>query len=154
MRDKTTYYDKLIAKLKNNKWIAYLLIVFAILVGTALALDALGKIESYFRITQPSKKEAEIEKNLQLKRIFSVRTGNCFDVNGYMNCFYCKVQIDENTYGYLIYEADRTFTAKDKIPTVYDKEGNNLTLLTPDDAKVIKKWGKDNPYLPIPFSNY
>jgi len=85
------------------------------------------------------------KKQLKLYRIFSVRDGYCFDINGDMSCFYKKVKIGENNYGFILYKANRMFTDGANLPAIIDKTGNKVELLTSIQVHEIIQWERDNP---------
>jgi len=92
-------------------------------------------------------------RKLILTRIFSVKSGNCFDVNGCMSCFFCKVQINNDANAFLLYKTNRMFKINEKIE-IYDKMGHSLNLLTRKDAKLLLEWEKQKPHLLISLPNY
>jgi hypothetical protein len=71
------------------------------------------------------------DRKVIITPVFSVQSGDCFDVNGYMTCFYGKVHIDDDTIGYIIYKANRAFANDDEPLVLYNDLGDRLSLLTP-----------------------
>jgi len=94
------------------------------------------------------------DRKVVITRVFSVQSGDCFDVNGYMTCFYAKVHIDDDTIGYIIYKANRAFSNDDESLVLFNDSGDRLSLLTPKDAEAIRVWERQYPNLYQSLFNY
>jgi len=121
--------------------------------------DKVRKLEEELKIAKPNPvpifKEGDLlKREIMLRRVFSVKSGNCFETNGDSSCFYCKVKTRGEGFGYIIYKANRVFRKSNDLPEIYDATGNKLNLLTQDSAKLIINWEKQNPNASIGLSVY
>lgn len=86
----------------------------------------------------------DLRKDFDVRRVFSIKTGNCFSANGNMSCFYCKVKTGDNSYGYLVYKANKEFKNADNLTEIYSENGHKLQIITSAVAKEIIKWEEEN----------
>ena len=108
------------------------------------------ELEIYKPQNLPEFKQSDItNKYFNVKRIFRLRSANCFDFNGDMSCMYQALNLDDNRTGYLLYKANRVFKVDTKIDKITSKDGEILEILTSLNAKKIRKWEKKNPDLLI-----
>ena len=113
------------------------------------------ELEIYKPQNLPEFKQSDITNKLfNVKRIFRLRSANCFDFNGDMSCMYQALNLDDNRTGYLLYKANRVFKVDTKIDKITNKNGEILKVLTSSNAKKIRKWEKKNPDLLILLATY
>jgi len=113
------------------------------------------ELEVYKPQKLPKLTQADLtNKNLNIERIYRIRSGDCFDPNGDKSCLFRKIQVSEQKEGYLIYKTNRIVDESIIDNEFVSNEGTILKILTKEHAKMIKKWEKQNPELLILLSDY
>ncbi len=85
---------------------------------------------------------------LNLERLYSIRTGDCFDSQGRSSCMYRTFGSAAETEGYVLYKLHRSFKAGD-LPEIFDTTGTKLTLVTSEMSKRIHEWEQEHPDLAV-----
>ena len=95
----------------------------------------------------PHFQKGDLESDaLSLRRIFSLRTGNCFDLAGFSSCLFWRSG-DSNGSLYL-YKTNRAFTIESSPESFSSPDGYPLSLVTPTVVAEIEKWELAHPNHP------
>ena len=92
-------------------------------------------------------------KDFVTQRMFSVKSGRCFDREGRTRCLFFSAPIDEGG-GYLIYKTNRIFDADQEAPQIFDENGRRLSALTREVAEEIVLWEESDPYNAVRMASY
>lgn len=93
------------------------------------------------------------ENDLVLRRVFSLRTGQCFDHSGSSSCLFAKLDESDGG-GYVLYKANRVFPNEDVFPRLYNAYGERLDLVTEEAGREIHAWELENPHHPMRLGSY
>ncbi|MCP3959058.1 MAG: hypothetical protein GY719_14500 [bacterium] len=117
-----------------------------------------GELELLVQDLQPTILPAfqsdDLKNNtLVLRRVFSIRTEQCFDRAGVPSCLVAELDTEEGG-GYVIYKANRTFDTGGQIPSLHNSYGEELKLVTKSLADKIRAWESENPHNSIRLGAY
>jgi hypothetical protein len=99
----------------------------------------------------PLFKKGDLESGaLSVRRIFSLRTGNCFDLAGSSSCLFWrkKGQPRSQANSALLYKTNLAFKIGSFPGSVSDPDGHPLGLVTPTIAVEIRNWELAHPNHP------
>lgn len=95
----------------------------------------------------PLFQKGELESGaLSFRRVFSLCTGNCFDLAGYSSCLFWHSK-DPNG-ALLVYKTNRAFMISSSPGPFSDPDGHPLSLVTPTVATEIETWELAHPNHP------
>jgi hypothetical protein len=120
--------------------------------------DRSGELEKKLHTLQPevlpSFQSRDLENNqIVLQRVYSIRTGNCFNERGHPSCL-C-LQLDESgSASFVVYKSNRVFPETSKPPKLHNNYGQSLSLVTSDIAKAILDWEEKNQDRQIRLESY
>ncbi len=86
-------------------------------------------------------------KNLVLKRVYTIRSGECFDHNGDRSCMVHEFLTPEGRKCYLVYKANRILSDDEAVRGIIDKSGRELRIVSRELSEKIRTWEKENPDL-------
>jgi len=86
-------------------------------------------------------------KELVLKRVYTIRSGECFDHNGDRSCMYHSFVSEKGRKCYLVYKANRILSSDEAVRGIVDKSGRELHVVTIEVSETIRTWEKTNPDL-------
>jgi len=95
-----------------------------------------------------------VNGRLDLKRIYSVKSGRCFDINANSSCFFATIIKGDSIIGYLLYKSNGAFEQSLIPHNLIDPDGNKLALLTQQNRETIDAWEEKNPNHPLRMSFY
>lgn len=102
----------------------------------------------------PSLQPSDLEDNLVvIQRVYSVRTGNCFNERGQPSCLYWRVA-ESGGPSFIVYKANRVFPETSKLPKLHNSYGQSLKVVTSDIAKTILGWEEKNQDSQIRLESY